>query len=157
MYLFHFRGVSRKEYLKKQALPPKDNNVVGVSTSLKIPKSIRELYKLTYSFGERKFKSKKRSKVFNFTKTLASNILLASSLEEVLENHLLYLEDKNLYVSLILDALANTKDAERDSIEETKKLIIDLGKLMNKDDYEFIIEVSIQTNPVLESFIRKEL
>jgi hypothetical protein len=157
LYLFHFRGVSRKAYLRKQALPPYDNNVVGSSTSLETPKNIQEQYKLTYSFGERKFKSKKRFKVFNFTKTLASNILLATSLEEVLENHRLYLEDKNLYVSLILDALAKTKDAERESIDETKKLILDLRKLMIKDDYEFVIEVAIQTNPVLESFIRKEL
>lgn len=157
LYLFHFRGVSRKSYLRKHVLPPNDNNVVGIPPSLETPKIIQDQFKLTYSFGERKFISKKRSKVFNFAKTLASNILLATSLEEVLDNYILYLEDKNLYVSLILDALAKTRDAERESIDATKKLIRDLGKLMIKDDYEFVIEVAIQTNPVLESFIRKEL
>ena len=93
----------------------------------------------------------------NFTKTLTSNILIASSLDEVLENYQLYLEDKNLYLSLILDALAKTKDSARESIDETRKLILDLEKLMLKDDYSFVIEVAIQINPILESFIRKEL
>ncbi len=157
LYLFHFRRVSRKIYFHNQVHPPRYNNVVGIPVNLEINKQIQEQYKLVYSFGERKFKFKKRSKILEFTKTLVSNILLTTTLEEVLENYGLYLEDKNLCVSLILDALAKTKNAERESIVEAKKLILDLEKLMLKDDYRFVIEVAIQTNPILENFIRKEL
>lgn len=57
---------------------------------------------------------------------------------------------------MILNSLTFYSD-EKKSITNPKELISSLKKIKNKDDFEFVMEIAIKTNPQLEDLIRTGL
>ncbi len=157
LYLFHFRGVARKTYMESKLIPPRDNEVVGINGNIDIPEDIQSTYSLIFNLENCKFYNKNRLELLQFSNDWTDEIKKAESVEILLKSFKDYLEDKNLYVSLILDTLAKTEETGKVGIEETRKLILNLQQLMIKTDYEFVIEVAIRLNPFLEEFLRKEI
>ncbi|MFX0171709.1 MAG: hypothetical protein ACFE9L_07305 [Candidatus Hodarchaeota archaeon] len=77
-------------------------------------------------------------------------------MEDLLPLFQQYIIDKNFYVAMILNSLTFYSE-EKKIITETKELISSLKKIMNKDDFEFVMEIAIKTNHHLEDLIRTGL
>ncbi|PWI49093.1 hypothetical protein CEE45_02820 [Candidatus Heimdallarchaeota archaeon B3_Heim] len=157
LLLFNHQGVSRKIFLEDQPTIPGNNHAVGIHPNQKLSKNIKDSYYLTYSLDKQRIEHKSKLKECDFAKQWTSNLFKVSSIDDILINFHSYVETKiQPYVSQIIDLLAQSQDSKQ-NIANTKAFLLDLRKSLSKSDYDFVIELAIRSNPILEDFMRKEL
>jgi hypothetical protein len=153
---FHYRPVFRKVYMTTPRNLHGEYQAIGVLTKAQITKNLIQKVSIIYNIYTKEIQYIKKQKILGVVKTWCSNLLLSHSFEDLLSHFQQYITDKNFYVAMILNSLSFYSE-EKKNIKETKALISSLKTSMNKDDFEFVMEVAIRTNPHLEDFIRTGL
>jgi len=157
LLLFNHQGVSRKIFLKGQVTLPGNYNAVGIDSNQKVSRKIKNSYYLSYSLDNQRIEHKGNIKEGDFAGQWTSNLFKASSIDEIIEKFQTYIKERiQPYASQIINKLVQSQDSKQ-SIENSKKLILNLRKSLDKSDYDLIIELAIRSNPILENFMKKEL
>ena len=91
--------------------------------------------------------------IFDFSKIWTANLLLANSLDEAIDTFQEYLQEKKIYLSLILEELIFIRDYNQKNIQKIKSFINSLSSMLKSIDYEFVTELATRVNPFLSEFI----
>ncbi|MFX0183752.1 MAG: hypothetical protein ACFE95_11770 [Candidatus Hodarchaeota archaeon] len=156
LFRFHYRPVFRKVYMTTPKKLYGEYQAIGVLTKTQITKDLIKNISIIYNVYTKKIQFIKKRKTLGVVNTWCSSLLLSDSIEDLLPRFQQYITDKNFYVAMILNSLSYYSE-EKKNVSETKALISSLKKNMAKDDFEFVMEIAIKTNPHLEDFIRTGL